>query len=112
MSLSFQEYQCRTAGTAIYPGQGEITGLLYVGLGLGESGEIQGKIKKILRDDGGILTDEKRAAIAKELGDLLWYLSQAATELGVSLETVASDNLEKLAARKERGTLQGSGDNR
>lgn len=112
MSLSFQEYQCQTASTAIYPGQGELTGLLYVGLGLGEAGEIQGKMKKILRDDNGVITDEKRAALAKELGDLLWYVSQASTELGVSLETIASDNLAKLARRKERGTLQGSGDER
>ncbi len=112
MNLSFNDYQERTADTAIYPGQGELTGLLYVGLGLGEAGEIQGKMKKVLRDDSGVLSDEKRAAIAAELGDLMWYVAQTASELGVSLGDVAQANLDKLAGRKERGTLQGSGDSR
>jgi NTP pyrophosphatase (non-canonical NTP hydrolase) len=112
MSLAFEEYQRRTAETAIYPGQGGILGLAYVGLGLGESGEVQGKIKKILRDDNGEVTEAKRLALAKELGDMLWYVSQTATELGLSLEEVASANLAKLASRKERGVLQGDGDER
>lgn len=110
--VDFVEYQARTADTAIYPGQGQIMGLAYVGLGLGESGEVQGKIKKIMRDDNGVVTDEKRAAIAKELGDQLWYLSQTATELGLSLEQIAADNLAKLASRQERGVLSGDGDER
>ena len=112
MSLSFNDYQERTADTAIYPGQGDVMGLAYVGLGLGEAGEVQGKIKKVLRDDAGQITDEKRAAIAKELGDMLWYVSQTASELGVNLGDIAQANLDKLAGRKERGTLQGSGDER
>ncbi|MCV0439795.1 MAG: nucleoside triphosphate pyrophosphohydrolase family protein [Hydrogenophaga sp.] len=110
--VDFVEYQTRTADTAIYPGQGQIMGLAYVGLGLGESGEVQGKIKKVLRDDGGVISDEKRAAIAKELGDMLWYVSQTATELGLSLEQVAADNLAKLASRQERGVIGGDGDER
>ena len=110
--MDFVEYQTRTADTAIYPGQGDIMGLLYIGLGLGEAGEVQGKIKKILRDDGGVLTPEKRSVIKNELSDLLWYISQAATELGVSLEQMAIDNIAKLADRQKRGTLQGSGDDR
>lgn len=109
---TFNEYQAQTSSTAIYPGQGETIGLLYCGLGLGEAGEIQGKIKKVLRDDSGNLTQEKREAIAAELGDLLWYASQLATELGVSLNTVAQQNLDKLADRKARDVLQGSGDER
>lgn len=112
MNLSFKDYQCETSKTAIYPGQGQLTGLLYVGLGLGEAGEIQGKIKKVLRDDNGNISDDKRAAIAKELGDLLWYISQTSTEIGVSLEQIANDNLAKLSSRQQRGTLTGSGDNR
>ena len=112
MILSFDEYQQRTALTAIYPGQGSIEGLLYTGLGLGEAGEIQGKIKKIMRDDNNHVTDDKRIAIAKELGDLLWYVSQTSTELGLSLEQIAIDNLAKLVSRQERGVLQGNGDDR
>ena len=110
--LSFDEYQARTSETAIYPGQNGVMGLLYVGLGLGEAGEVQGKIKKIMRDDGGELMPEKREAIVKELGDLLWYVSQTATELGANLGDLAQANLDKLASRKERGVLGGSGDDR
>lgn len=110
--MEFNAYQKESAATAIYPGQGEVLGLAYVGLGLGESGEVQGKIKKVIRDDGGVVSDEKRAAIAKELGDMLWYVSQTASEIGVSLDEIAEGNLNKLADRKSRGVLGGSGDDR
>lgn len=128
--MQFSEYQRRTAETAVYRdsidemlrettnarylnvGLSQILRLAYVGNGLGETGEVQGKIKKIIRDSGGVITDEHRAAIAKELGDCLWYISQTATELSLDLDQVAADNLDKLAGRKERGTLQGSGDDR
>ena len=110
--MKFDEYQEATATTAVYPGQGSITGLYYVGLGLGEAGEVQGKIKKILRDDDGVLIQEKIDAISAELGDVLWYLSQTATELGLRLSDVAEYNIEKLFGRRERGTIKGSGDNR
>jgi len=110
--MDFQTYQSNTAKTAIYPGKGGIIGLLYCALGLGEAGEFQGKVKKVLRDDDGVVTDEKRSAMESELGDLLWYASQVASELGLSLDDVAQHNLDKLADRKARGVLGGSGDNR
>lgn len=112
--MKFDEYQAATLSTAIYPesGTGSALALAYVGLGLGESGEVQGKIKKVLRDDSGKLTREKREAIAAELGDILWYVSQTATELGVPLSTIAQANLDKLSSRKDRGVLGGSGDER
>src|SRR5574338_355145 len=109
---SFNEYQKMAGYTAIYPGKGEVIGLAYVGLGLGEAGEVQGKIKKVLRDDGGVITDEKRTAILAECGDVLWYLANLCTELDVSLSEVAEANIEKLLDRKARGVLQGSGDSR
>lgn len=114
IEISMSEYQEKTAETAIYPeaGTGSITALSYVGLGLGEVGEVQGKIKKVIRDDGGVLSEEKRQAIIDELGDVLWYASQLATELEVDLEHVARRNLRKLASRKDRGQLGGSGDER
>ena len=111
-NFTFDVYQERTQETAMYPGQGTITGLSYTALGLGEVGEVQGKIKKIIRDDGGIVTDEKRVAIKKELGDVLWYVAQTATELGLSLSDIALVNLDKLNSRKERGVITGSGDDR
>lgn len=111
---AFDNYQLQTAKTAKYPevGEGTPLALAYVGLGLGEAGEVQGKIKKILRDDEGIVTDEKRSAIIDELGDVLWYVTRVADELGVSLSEVADRNLVKLFGRLERGTIGGSGDNR
>ncbi len=111
--MEFNEYQRRTQDTAIYPGQGETMGLLYAALGLGdEAGECLGKVKKMLRDDKGILTEERRQAIAKELGDTLWYTAALAKECGILLDDVAEANIAKLADRKDRGVLGGSGDNR
>lgn len=111
--LSFDEYQRRTQDTAIYPGQGTVDGLVYATLGLvGEAAEVANKVKKILRDNGGVLTPEIAMAIGDELGDVQWYLAQAAKELTFSLEEIAATNLAKLDARKRSGTLQGSGDRR
>ena len=69
-------------------------------------------MKKAIRDDGGALSDERRAALAAELGDVLWYLAQLATEAGLDLDEIAEDNLAKLLSRRDRGVLQGSGDAR
>jgi NTP pyrophosphatase (non-canonical NTP hydrolase) len=66
----------------------------------------------VIRDDGGTLTDERRRAMSKELGDVLWYVAQIASELGLDLEEVAQANLEKLLSRQRRGVLSGSGDDR
>ena len=110
--LTFNDYQQDAATTAIYPGRGTITGLMYVALGLGESGEVQGKVKKILRDSGGELTAQARENIAHELGDVLWYIAETCDEIQVSMEAVASSNLDKLADRKARDKLHGEGDNR
>ena len=108
--MTFNDYQRNTAKTAIYPPE---IGLAYVTMGLaGEAGEIANKVKKIYRDKQGVLDDETRAILSAELGDVLWYVSQLATEVGVDLATVANDNIKKLTSRKERGTLTGDGDNR
>jgi NTP pyrophosphatase (non-canonical NTP hydrolase) len=109
--MDFAEYQSLSRRTATYPRAGE--DMTYPALGLcGEAGEVAEKVKKTLRDDGGVLSDERRAALSRELGDVLWYLSQLATEADLDLETIAADNLEKLLSRQERGVLSGSGDER
>jgi NTP pyrophosphatase (non-canonical NTP hydrolase) len=109
--MDLSEYQSLSRRTATYPGAGE--DMTYPALGLcGEAGEVAEKVKKTLRDDGGVLTPERREALSRELGDVLWYLSQLATEAGLELETIAAENLEKLFSRQERGVLQGSGDER
>ena len=113
--MQINEYQEATLTTAIYPdaGAGTIRAFSYVGLGLaGECGEFCDKLKKVVRDDDGFLQEDRRQALIGELGDVLWYASQAATELGVDLEEVAIRSLDKLLSRKERGVLKGSGDNR
>lgn len=109
VSDGFDAYQERAVLTAIYPDDVRI---LYPALGLGEAGEVQGKIKKIYRDKGGQWSAEDRIEVAKELGDLLWYIALVARDLNVSLGYLAVANLEKLASRQERGVLGGSGDNR
>jgi NTP pyrophosphatase (non-canonical NTP hydrolase) len=109
--MNFEEYQIKSRRTAKYPMAGE--NFIYPTLGLcGEAGEVAEKIKKVIRDSGGKISTEKKADIERELGDVLWYLSQIATELGLSLEKVAKTNLDKLSSRLERGVLGGDGDNR
>ena len=54
----------------------------------------------------------KKQEILKELGDVLWYVAQVASELGLSLDKIANQNIEKLYSRLERGKLSGSGDSR
>jgi len=90
----------------------KMVALSYDGLGLGEAGEVQGKIKKIIRDSGGVITPEATEEIKKELGDILWYIASMCDNLGINLNDVANGNIEKLRDRNKRGVLEGSGDNR
>ncbi|NQV00435.1 MAG: nucleoside triphosphate pyrophosphohydrolase family protein [Parcubacteria group bacterium] len=109
--MDFKEYQEKSRKTAVYPDKDN--NFIYTTLGLvGESGEIAEKIKKVFRDGDGTITDEKRKELNKELGDVLWYLSQMASELKLSLDDIAEKNIKKLYSRKDRGTLHGDGDNR
>lgn len=109
--MDLNEYQTLARGTAVYPNIGD--NFSYPTLGLcGEAGEVAEKCKKIIRDQDGNWNIENRNAIIKELGDVLWYLSQVAAEFNVELNEVADKNLAKLYDRKERGKLQGSGDDR
>jgi NTP pyrophosphatase (non-canonical NTP hydrolase) len=109
--MELSDYQERSRATAVYPGAG--ANLLYPTLGLcGEAGEVAEKVKKMVRDDAGVLSDERREALAKELGDVLWYVAQLATEAGLDLDVIATGNLDKLLSRRERDVLRGSGDDR
>lgn len=108
--LTFNKYQQMAAKTAVYPKEYTVS---YPALGLaGEAGEVCNKIKKVYRDDKGKLTEERRAEIVSELGDVLWYVSQLAKDIGVPMEQIAVKNIEKLAKRMEENKLQGEGDNR
>lgn len=109
--MTFVEYQIEARKTAIYPNKDN--NFIYPTLGLaGEAGEVAEKIKKVLRDNQGIVSEEKKIEITKELGDVLWYVANLSQELGISLEDVAQKNIEKLKSRQQRDELHGSGDNR
>lgn len=109
--MDFKDYQKLSRKTAIYPKRGK--NFIYPTLGLaGEAGEVAEKIKKVLRDNRGVVDQPRKEEIAKELGDVLWYLAQIATELGLSLDEVAKTNLKKLSSRQKRNRLSGSGDER
>lgn len=109
--MNFNEYQKLASTTAVYPKIGN--NIYYPALGLaGEAGEVADKISKVMRDTNDIVTDEMRISLEKELGDVLWFLSQLATELDLSLDEIAENNIRKLKSRKERNKLHGSGDDR
>lgn len=109
--MTFEEYQCESQKTARYPNIG--APYVYPTLGLvGEAGEVAEKVKKIFRDHGSVLDEERRKELSKELGDVLWYMAQLATTLGLSLEDIAAANLEKLQSRLDRNMVHGDGDNR
>jgi NTP pyrophosphatase (non-canonical NTP hydrolase) len=109
--MDFRTYQERSRATARYPDAGRNP--IYPTLGLcGETGEVAEKVKKVLRDGNGQFEGPIREALALELGDVLWYLAQLATELDLSLEAIAEANLAKLASRDARNVIAGSGDER
>ena len=108
--MDFDKYQGMVEQTAIYPKDAAI---IYPTLGLtGEAGEVAEKVKKVIRDEFGAFTPEHEEAIAKELGDVLWYVTAVARDLGFTLEKIAEINHDKLLDRLVRRKLGGSGDNR
>ena len=126
--MKMNEYQRRARITAIYPKESKV---IYPALGLaGEAGEVCEKIKKIMRgdlakeiksnkqnlskwfDNAGKLQRESNARIGKELGDVLWYVANLASDLGLTLDEIATQNIDKLRDRERRDVLQGDGDDR
>lgn len=134
--MNFNEYQEKAVRTAIYPLDAKI---IYPALGLaGEAGEVAEKVmgtkcpatqrdalgltahsgqaanqvKKIIRDDGGALSTERRDAIGREIGGCLWYIAALAYDLGLNLSDIAENNIAILASRQERGVISGDGDKR
>jgi NTP pyrophosphatase (non-canonical NTP hydrolase) len=113
MTLNMNEYQDIARRTAIYK-----DAIIYPALGLaGEAGEVAEKIKKLIRDKGGVaglseMEEEDHQAVAKEIGDVMWYCANLSLDIGYKLEDVAKINIGKLAKRQIEGKLSGSGDNR
>ena len=122
---TFNEFQQAAAKTAIYPKKAKV---VYPALGLpGEVGEVAEKVtllmavragkvanqvKKVIRDDENMITQERLKQISGEIGGVLWYCAALATDLGLNLADIADENIEILASRQERGTLKGDGDKR
>jgi NTP pyrophosphatase (non-canonical NTP hydrolase) len=105
MTIGFRDYQKKAVSFAIYPATHKV---LYPTLGLcGETGEVAEKVKKQVRD--GVFN---RHEVAKELGDVLWYLANLSNDIGYNLDEIADINIEKLTSRKDRDKIKGSGDNR
>lgn len=125
--ITFSEYQEEAKKTAVSPDievvlertwEGDPVRTaqvdwVYPAIGLAdEAGEVLGKLKKVIRDQDGHILGSQLNSLASEIGDVLWYLSELSSQLGLSLGNIASNNLSKLADRQERGVIQGSGDNR
>jgi len=109
--MELNEYQKQALVSALYPNLGENP--IYPTLGLvGEAGEVAEKVKKVLRDKGGDFDQLSKEELKKEMGDVLWYLSQLSFELGFNLDEVAKANLSKLSSRLKRNKISGEGDNR
>jgi NTP pyrophosphatase (non-canonical NTP hydrolase) len=103
--MEFDEYQEKTKQTAIYPEDNPVE---YLAIALnGEAGEVADKVKKSIRDD-----QELEENVKDEIGDVLWYMARLLDELEISFSETAQHNMDKVLDRKERGELQGSGDNR
>lgn len=117
-TLTFNEYQAKAHETADYPAgtigaDKHAVDYFYPALGLAEeAGEVAGKFAKAVRDNQGVVDSERRLEIKKELGDVLWFVAECCTVLNIDMAEVARSNLIKLASRKERGVIHGSGDNR
>lgn len=110
--MTSNDYQTQALTTVISQND-EFKDTLHWVLGInGEAGEVAEKVKKIIRDKGGKISDEDKKELGKELGDVLWYLAVFAHDLGLNFDDVATDNLTKLKSRQHRGVLGGAGDNR
>lgn len=113
--MKFDDYQKQAITTDSYGGKGSITSQAFINkiLGLvGEAGEVAEKIKKLHRNNDGVMSDDDRRELLKELGDVLWYVSAIAHYLDEPLDNIAQSNLDKLFDRKARGVIKSQGDNR
>lgn len=111
--MDLDEYQKRASTTDHTTNDDPVFSRMYLSMGLaGETGEVIEKMKKVVRNQDGVVTAEKREELKKEMGDVLWYLSQLSKSLGILFNEVAEANLLKLADRAARNVLKSEGDSR
>ena len=111
--MDFNEYQKKSRKHAFYPNQNTPESFRYLIYGVtGEAGELAEHFKHALRDENDEISSERRDKIIKELSDILWYLANICTELGVDFNQIPKTGLEKIEERVKRGTLSGEGDSR
>jgi NTP pyrophosphatase (non-canonical NTP hydrolase) len=104
--MEFNHYQDEAKTFARYPDSG--SNIVYPALGLcGEAGEVGNQVKKVLRDDDGVVTSERREKLIDEMGDVLWYIALLADECGIPMEALVSVNLRKLRRRVAQDQIQG-----
>ena len=113
--MTFDEYQQQALTTA-YTDPQHVDTLMdktIWAMGVtGEAGEVVEKWKKIVAYKGGEISSEDLAELAKELGDVVWYIAVFAHSLGLNFEDIMQRNVEKLQSRKKRDVIKGAGDNR
>jgi NTP pyrophosphatase (non-canonical NTP hydrolase) len=110
--MTFEEYQRQALVTAVNNYDPLMAKTIWAMGIAGEAGEVVEKWKKIVAYKDGVVSDEDRQELAKELGDVVWYIAVMADSLGLNLEDVMRRNLEKLRSRQDRGVIRGAGDNR
>jgi len=110
--MTFDEYQKRAQETAIANPDPLMDKTIWAMGVAGEAGEVIEKWKKIVAYHEGIISEEDRKELGKELGDVVWYIAKFAHSLDLSLDEIMNQNLAKLADRKKRGVQKGKGDNR
>jgi NTP pyrophosphatase (non-canonical NTP hydrolase) len=97
--FTLEEYQVVAGRTAGAGGSGDRR-LMVSALGLaGEAGEFANLVKKFTAHGHAV----DQGALADELGDVLWYVAEAATSCGLNLGEIASQNVAKLRARYPEG---------
>ncbi|MCK4967989.1 MAG: nucleoside triphosphate pyrophosphohydrolase family protein [Candidatus Aenigmarchaeota archaeon] len=107
--MNFEDYQKKSRETVFYPNPDN--NFVYPIIGLtGEAGEVANVIKGFLKEGQGAINEKNKERVAKELGDLLWYIAQLATEFGLSLDKIAESNIEKIMLRKKNGEFSKFGD--
>lgn len=110
--VTFDDYQKQALTTAVANPDPLMDKTIWAMGVAGEAGEVIEKWKKIVAYKGGIISDEDKTELAKELGDVVWYIAVLADRLDLSFDEVMQQNIAKLRDRKKRSVIKGAGDNR